>query len=309
MQNSVHTELASPLAVVAHDAGAANLIIGWLRMRRDLDIRTCLAGPAVELWTAAFGKPQILLPTEALLGAATLLSGTSYASDLEHKARAISKERGIRSIGVLDHWVNYPDRFMRDGRQVLPEEIWVVDEDAMAIAVACFPGISVQQQPNLYLADLIAQVRAAAIESRPDAVQRVLYVLEPIRHAWAEGGVAGEIQALDYFIQCGALLGLDRSTDIRLRPHPSDPPGKYTNWLARNNGWNLRLDPNKNLAKSIAWADTVAGCETFALIVGIGAGRRVVSTLPPQAPVCRLPTKEIIHLRDLTPLNLLGPAS
>lgn len=309
MQNSMQSELASPLVVAANDAGAANLIIGWLHGRRDIDVRTCLAGPAVDLWTAAFGKPQILPPTEALHGAAALLSGTSYASDLEHQARALAKERGIYSIGVIDHWVNYPDRFLRVGNRVLPDEIWVADEYALTIAAACFPGITLRQQPNLYLAELVAQVRAVDCEPRSDAVRRVLYTLEPIRHAWAAGCAAGEFQALEYFVQCGRQLGLDGTAEIRLRPHPSDPPEKYNAWLARHGDWNLRIDPSASLAQSIAWADTVVGCESYALVVGLAAGRRVVSTLPPHAPRCRLPMKGIIHLSDLTELNHSGSAS
>ncbi len=309
MQNSVAPELASPLVVAAHDAGAANLIIGWLRGRRNIEVRTCLAGPAVDLWTAAFGMPQILPSTEALRGAAALLSGTSYASGLEHQARAQAKAQGIHSIGVIDHWVNYPDRFLRDGSRVLPDEIWVADEDALTIATACFPRITVRQQPNLYLADLVAQVRGADCEPHPAAARRVLYALEPIRHAWTKGGTSGEFQALDYFIRCGRQLGLDGTAEIRLRPHPSDPPGKYDAWLARHTDWNLHIDPSASLAQSIAWADTVVGCETYALVVGLAAGRRVVSTLPPHAPRCRLPMKVIIHLRDLPALNHSGSTS
>jgi len=309
MRNSVPPDLVSPVVTAAHDAGATNLIIGWLRDRSDIELRTCLAGPAAELWTAAFGGVKIVPLTDALQGAGTLLSGTSYASSLEHQARFLAKERGIRSIGVIDHWVNYPDRFIREGTRVLPDEIWVADEDALAIAVACFPGIAVRQQPNLYLAGLVAQVRAADIEPRHGKSRRVLYALEPICHPWAQGGEAGEFQALDYFVQCGQHLGLDATAEIRLRPHPSDPQGKYDAWLARNAGWNLCLDPNPSLAKSIAWADTVVGCETYALVVGLAAGRRVVSALPPQAPRCRLPMKDIIHLRDIPALNHSGSAS
>jgi hypothetical protein len=167
MQNSVVSELVSPLVVTAHDAGAANLIIGWLRGRRDLDIRTCLAGPAVDLWTATFGKPQIMSLAEAFQGAVGVLSGTSYASDLEHQARVLAKERRVHSIGVIDHWVNYPDRFLRDGSRILPDEIWVADEDALTIAAACFPGVIVRQQPNLYLANLVAQIQVAKTETLP----------------------------------------------------------------------------------------------------------------------------------------------
>ena len=82
MQNSVSPNLSSPLVVAAHDAGAANLIIGWLRQRRDIEVLTCLAGPAVDLWTSAFGKPKNLHLTEALLNSSALLSGTSFKTNI-----------------------------------------------------------------------------------------------------------------------------------------------------------------------------------------------------------------------------------
>lgn len=303
-QNSVQPELVSPLVVAAHDAGATNLIIGWLRRRRDLEVRTCLDGPAVDLWATAFGKPLLVSPTDALRGAAGLLSGTSFASDLEHKARALAKEHGIHSIGVIDHWVNYVERFLRAGSRVLPNEIWVADEDALTTAAACFPGIAIRQQPNFYLADLVAQVRKNERKITSTAVRRVLYALEPIRHAWTGSSIEGEFQALDYFVQYASKLDLDGTAEIRLRPHPSDPPRKYNSWLTQHANWNIRIDMEANLAQSIAWADTVVGCETYVLVVALAAGRQVVSTLPPYAPRCRLPMKEIIHLRDLISPNI-----
>jgi hypothetical protein len=309
MQNSMPRDLVSPVVVAAHDAGAANLIIGWLRSRQDLELRACLSEPAAGLWTAAFGDAGTMSLTEALHGAATLLSGTSYASTLEHQARGAAIERGVYCIGVIDHWVNYPDRFVRDGVQVLPNEIWVADEDAYAIAATSFPEVIIRQQPNLYLANLVAQVRAAEVAPSQGEKRRVLYALEPIRHAWSQGGDAGEFQALDYFIQHGELLDIDTSTEIRLRPHPSEPIGKYEPWMARNANWNVCLDPNPNLADSLAWADTVVGCETYAMVVALASNRRVVSSLPPRAPRCRLPMKGIIHLRDIPALNFSGSAS
>lgn len=304
MQNSVPREPVSPLVVAAHDAGAANLIIGWLRGRRDLAVRACLAGPAAGLWAAAFGDAGAMPLPEAMRGAAILLSGTSYASTLEHQAREMAKVQGVYSIGVVDHWVNYPERFVRDGINVLPDEIWVADEDAQAIAVASFPGVVVRQQPNLYLAGLVAQVQQADREPRQVESRRVLYALEPIRHPWTDGGEPGEFQALNFFVSHATSLGLDKTTEIRLRPHPSEPMGKYSEWMEYHSDWNLRLDPNPGLADSIAWADTVVGCETYALVVAVAAGRHVVSTLPPHAPRCRLPMKNITHLRDIPAINL-----
>jgi hypothetical protein len=85
-----------------------------------------------------------------------------------------------------------------------------------------------------------------------------------------------------------------------LRPHPSDPPGKYDLWLAnQKNHYNVVLAPNEPLANAVSWADWIVGCESFVLIVGLAAGKRVVSTLPPWGNQCRLPHKHLIHLSHL----------
>ena len=89
----------------------------------------------------------------------------------------------IQSIGVIDHWVNYPERFIRDGTNVLPDEIWVTDKEALSLSSLCFPGGTIHQQPNLYLDRLVEDIHFVAFEPHiSSSLQRVLYVLEPIRH-------------------------------------------------------------------------------------------------------------------------------
>lgn len=286
--------------MVAHDAGAANLIIGWLRCQKNLEVQTCLAGPAIDLWVDAFGYVRNVELDKVFLGVKTLLSGTSYSSDIEHRARARAKKSGVFSVAVIDHWVNYPERFQRNGVTQLPDEIWVADKDALDIALSCFPETVVCQKPNLYLDDLVNKIRLAELGRQKKSGSRVLYALEPIRHSWADGGAAGEFQALDYFIQNCQKIGVDETTEIRLRPHPSDPPGKYDSWISDKANWNLSVELNESLVELVGWADTVVGCETYALVVGLAANKRAISTLPPNAPRCRLPMRGILHLRDIS---------
>lgn len=298
--------LRRPLAVVAHDAGAANHIFAWLG---DEQPTLCLAGPARALWQARHGQSQ---PSQAqaphadlhaaLAGAGTVITGTGWASDLEHEARRLARRLGIRSIAVVDHWTNYPDRFVRNSEQVLPDEIWVSDTYAGNIARAAFPGLPVVEQPNAYLAGLVAEVHALQAQAAPAggaAKDRVLYVLEPIRQAWGELPEPGEFAALDYFIAHRDAAGVAPGAEIRLRPHPSDPPGKYDAWLSRQGNERVRLDPATSLAAGLAWANVVAGCQTYAMVVALAAGRTVISTIPAWAPPCVLPQLDIIRLAHL----------
>lgn len=297
-QNS-EIDLKLPLAVVAHDAGAANLIASWLKDMSEGDIRLSITGPALAIFSLELPHLMNMALTDALDGANTLLSGTSSrATSIEHEARAGARERGIHSIGVIDHWVNYAERFVREERQVLPDEIWVSDEIALSLAQDCFPEHLVRQLPNRYLEQLVEIINASH-RSVTDCKARVLYVLEPIHERWGNNDTPGEFQALDFFISKLELLGLGCDTEILLRAHPSDPSGKYNDWCAALSHLNISVDTTQTLSDLIAWADWVVGCETFAMVIALHANKRILSTLPPWAPPCRLPQKEIRMLRDL----------
>ncbi len=296
MSDSATLDLPLPIAVVAHDAGAANLILAWLGDVPPADLRAVMQGPAAALWHARF-RDVALVPTidAALDGAASVLTGTGWASTLEHDARRAAAQRGIRSAAVLDHWVNYPMRFERDGIVVLPDELLVADAFAAAIAARDLPGIPVRRLDNRYLAEQVARIAPL-----PPAESRdILYVLEPARDDWGRG-TPGEFQALDYFLAHRDALGLARATPIRLRPHPSDEPGKYDSWIASQGEAGIMLDTSTDLSDAIGGAGWVVGCQSFALVVALAAGRVTISSLPPWGPACSLPHDGLIHLKALS---------
>ncbi len=297
LRNSDPLDLQSPLVVACHDAGAANLIAAWLGAWRG-EIRLCLAGPAAELWHRLNPATAVLRLDRALEGAAMLLSGTGWASEFEHEARKQAQSLSIRSIAVVDHWVNYRERFIRHGELILPNELWVADAYAKAKAQGCFPGMPVRELPNLYLKALVDEVVACDPVAPAEKPGRVLYVLEPIRRDWGMDERPGELQAFEYFLDYLAHIG---ASDVRivLRPHPSDPAGKYDDWLTRFAGLDLAIDGGAPLARQIAWADWVVGCESFALVAALEAGRIVFSSLPHWAPPCALPHRELRHVRSL----------
>lgn len=278
MRASPITDLERPFAVVAHDAGAANLILAWLDPADPP--RAVMRGPAERLWRARMGAaPLSGSIVDVLEGSTAVLTGTGWASDLEHEARVLAHDHGVRSVAVIDHWVNYRSRFERTGRVCLPDEIWVVDEDALALASAMFT-IPIRQQPNAYLD---AQVARIGLPSDPLAV---LYVLEPARDDWGRE-TPGEFQALDWFMTGRPAMKIGPESPVRLRPHPSDPPGKYDAWLKANP--EATLDDSPTLDAAIGRAGIVVGAESHAMVVALTAGRRVICTLPPWAPPCRLP--------------------
>lgn len=289
-------EARGPIAIACHDAGAANVLLGWLAQSgRVKDCLPAMAGPARAAWRRAFPDgPESMPPEAAMAGAATVITGTGWQTDFEHAARVAARDASVCSIAVIDHWSNYRERFVRGGELVLPDRIWVADEHAHARVMAEIPEVPVTRLPPSYL-----DREAGAIGPVPDTGGHLLYVLEPARDAWGRG-TPGEFQALDYLIANLAAAGIPPATPIRLRPHPSDEEGKYDEWLARQGGIDARLDDEgSSLADAIGRARWVAGCQSFAMVVALAAKRGVICTLPPWAPDCILPQRRLVHLKDL----------
>jgi hypothetical protein len=246
-----------------------------------------LQGPAHLAWQAqALSLPHMQVHSElnsALAGAHCVLTGTGWASTLEHDARKLAISNHIPCIAVIDHWVNYAERFERDKVMVLPDHIWVSDHYAEDLAKDLFKYTPVLTMPNLYLSNLVKKIPPV-----PNDCCNLLYVLEPVRNDWGRG-VPGEFQALDYFVQHLAHMVGSQPAQIILRPHPSDPLGKYSAWIQANSSLDIRLDSQMDLNDSIAQARWVVGVESFALVVANAAGRETFSSLPPWAHRFRLP--------------------
>ncbi len=290
-----------PLGVVACDAGAANLIAGWSdSLPKPLFV--CAEGPAEKILKKAWPFAAFVSLEELLSRARTVLTGTGWSSHLEHNARYAAQRAQIPTIAVIDHWVNYRERFSRDGIEVLPNLLVVVDEHAELLAKRFFPDIPIECWPNVYLEREIAAIEELRVREPSIPAQNILMVMEPIRKAWPGDCQQGELVAAEFFLENLGRLGIDcERAQIKLRPHPSDYQGKYDALVAH---WRETLDIVVNeevssLAENIAWADLVAGCESYALVIALNTGLTTISMLPPHAPLCRLPHPELSHLKEL----------
>lgn len=218
-----------------------------------------------------------------------VVCGTSGTAEHEREIVRQARASNVRCAVWLDHWVNYPERFDR-----LPDELWVCDEHAERIAREAVPGPPVIVRGNPYLEDMAAEIQG--LGRPPGPGERVLYVTEPT--AEVAGRLTGDPLAWGYD-ELGALRRyLEHLTEappaaIRVRRHPSESAAKYTPLLAE---FEADSSSDRTLAEDIAWADTVAGCDTMAMVVGLAAGRRVVSAIPPGGRALSLPFGQIERL-------------
>jgi hypothetical protein len=186
---------------------------------------------------------------------------------------------------------------------VLPDEIWVGDVEAERIARALFDQTPVLLQPNPYVEDLLVEIARIQTNKSGSAANRVLYVCEPIAdHALAQYGDERhwgytEYDALRFFLTNVAALGQPVDAII-IRPHPSEQAGKYQ-WVDGLIPMPVEFGGKKTLLQETLESDIIVGCESMAMVVGLLAGKRVISTIPPGGRPCQLPHGDIERMQHL----------
>ncbi len=290
------------VAVVSHDAGGAEILSSWLN-RAHCPTSVVVAGPAESIFRRKCPQAEFLSLDEALNRSSWVLCGTGWQSNFERHAIARARDLGKKTVAFLDHWVNYRERFDEGGRSVLPDEIWVGDIDAERIARALFDQTPVLLQPNPYVEDLLTEIAAIQTGKSGAVASRILYVCEPVAdHALAQYGNERhwgytEHDALRFFLTNVAALGQPVEA-ITIRPHPSEHADKYQ-WVDGLSPLPVEFGGQKTLLEETLAAGIVVGCESMAMVVGLLAGKRVISTIPPGGRSCQLPHGDIEHMQQL----------
>jgi hypothetical protein len=290
------------VALVCHDAGGAEILSSWAKLQSEEYCRVT-EGPATNIFDRKLGIGESLELEQAIQKSDWLLCGTSWQSDLEKRAVTLCKQSGKKVISFIDHWVNYPERFIIDGRLVLPDEIWVGDVDAEKIAENSFPDTPIVLQNNPYFIELKALLENISRTQTENDLKTILYVCEPFRDyallQYGDEHYLGytEEQALNFFLENVAVLGV-KVKEIQVRPHPSEESSKYF-WCTANQNYNVVIGGKKTLLEEIVAADIIVGCESMAMVVALLDCKRVISCIPRGGKACGLPQKSIEHLQNL----------
>lgn len=291
------------IVVVCHDAGGAEILSSLVR-QQSLNCLYVLDGPAVSIFQRKLGDIVNCSLPEALNQASSVLCGTSWQSDLEFNALRIARSHGKKSIAFIDHWVNYSERFERDGEIVYPDEIWVGDSIAQSMAEISFPSLTIKLVQNPYLIELQKEYQSFFVENKSNfdcESINILYVCEPIsKHALQRYGAERfwgytEDDALRYFLSNIAVVN-KRINKILIRPHPSESHDKYI-WARKEYDLPIEFGGERKLIDEIYDCNMVVGCESMALVVALLFNKKVVSCIPPNGRACVLPQKEIINFR------------
>jgi len=297
------------ILVVSHDAGGANILNALVKKyNTDFDWKVYAKGPAIKIFRKYRNAERIIEASdiEHMLNIEKpdlVLTGTSWASNLEIDFIRHGKSAGIKTAVFLDHWCNYKERFGYPGswKRNLPHIIFTGDKCAYNIALkAGFPEKKLRQVENPYLEEIIKEAKLygyTKLPVRKNSKIRILYLSEPVyEHAlkshgnpdfwgYTEYGIVKDLANINDL--CESLL-----IELKVRLHPSEKRDKYN--LACVN-----VSRNKQLIKDCLWADIIVGGDTMALAVASMIGRKVFSYIPSVKKTCSLPQEDIIKVDSL----------
>ena len=186
------------VAISAHDIGAANIIFSIIDFYNQHSYFFNLSGQAKSnlLQRYEFQNNDLSQISEKC---DILISGTGWQSDHEYLARKHFFNKKKYVVAVIDHWVNYKERFARDKKEILAHEIWVTDKKALKIAKNELMFENIKLIKNFYLDGIVKE-----IESRKNLeTDTILYLSEPIREP---NKIGKEFDYINFFFKAIDLL-------------------------------------------------------------------------------------------------------
>jgi len=256
-----------------------------------------LGGPAIEI----FNRKVPDIPTadlaEAVCECEWVLTGTGR-NELAFQAIAESRKAGRYVVAFLDHWTEYKSRFTRGGEILLPDEIWVGDQDALRLVSRLFPDVTSAYVPNPYWQDALEQFNDLDTVCEETAL---LFMSTNIDDHYANtSNVLSDHwflkKIIGYFNSSKTLPAVNHVT---VRTHPSESKEKYANF--RYPGVEIRHDAGHDLVQSIARHELVAGYNSMGLVIGKLCGRRSINFLVSNYHDEQIPSRyvdEVVYLHD-----------
>lgn len=292
------------MGVVCHDAGGAELVSRIIRLM-EMNWKFSIDGPALKVFKRNIGTFQNLDLAEAVESSTELICGTSWQSTHENQALYLAKQLGKKTISVIDHYSCYRERFLKQGFDTLPDEIWVTDVKSFKLAQSMFPEIRVFNVGNIYLKEMKEEFNLLRKPKVSHDICRVLFLSEPyleqafIQHGDPNFWGFNEFDALNFLLLHLEKVAENQKKAISIRLHPSEKKDKYDEFIKKAGNFDIKTSANDTLLSDLVASDVIVGIDSMAMLLAVNLGMKVYSALPHCAIEPTLSDIRITYLRDL----------
>lgn len=267
-------DFSSRTGLIFNDAGAANIIVAALKNNIFIkeNIFALFSGPAEKIWIDNLPDIKCNTSIENILdNTKKIYVGTGWMTDVEYNAIKYSVNKEKEVIAIIDHWLNYEDRFIRKDIVVKPNKYLVTDKYAFEIAKKYFCNEKIVLEKNFYLSEQVERIK----KNRTNLISKnILYLCEPIRNKLSDD--LDEFSILNKFLLKLDFIDPNNNIQVTLRPHPSEETNKYKEYC---NLFRRKISISRNdLIKDLSSHNTVCGYKSYALIIAKAAGINTYSS-------------------------------
>ena len=257
------------VGIVSHDAGGANILNALVKRFKDIDFYLLVKGPAMSIFDAE--NAQFIEDENKFFDNIDLvLFGTGH-TPFEKIILRHAKILNLTSIAILDHFVNFRERFIYKEKICMPDYCFVCDEYSFQIAKKeLTPYKNILICENYFLSHIIREI--SAVKS-PQA-KAVLYVLEDIKEHFDNKLSPWEVAFNNFYENFYKDSDFEK---IIVRPHPKDKPSKYQ---ALEKYKEVIFDYNISPIESLGKVSTVIGVESYLLYLAHQCGLNVYTSMP-----------------------------
>ena len=266
----------------AHDPGGANAISPLIEpLKNKNEVFVFANGPALLKFP---NSKELQNNTLETIMPDFLITGTSANNKTEKDLWKEAKKLNIKSLSILDHWVNYGIRFSKYGLneiekfdkkcEFLPDFIIVMDEFAkQEMKNEGVPADIIYPLGNPHFEQLIGQsqdIRNIRANFAKDDEFLITFASEPYIEDYGQGE---EKSVLKDLIE----IAKDKNIKIIVKLHPKEAFSKYAEF---KNSPNIILDKNTSPIELIMASDLVVSMTSMFLIEAMILGKNILSYQP-----------------------------
>ena len=273
MERSVIKKKFNKITVACHDAGGSEIICSLLKEKK-INFFAFVSGPARKIFKKHFKILKKSNLNFALNNSDYLLTGTSIKSKFELNIILKAKKKNLLTKSFLDHWVNYRERFIRNGKiKTLPHHIITGDKDSKKIAKRVFPKLKILMIDNPSW-KILKNKRKKKLKK---GIIKILFTssyfkkndrINPEINFTGPEMVSKFLKKIEFFFP----KQKDKIKCIAIRHHPRESSNKYLKFVDKKKG--IYLDKNNDLLKSNNQSTHIIGCESMATVYGKILGKK-----------------------------------
>lgn len=263
---------ATKIGVVAFDAGGGEQI-SWLLQELQQPILVHLGGPARALFERSQLKYSTAEKLEQVSNCDLIMTGSGWMTNLELSAIDLARKRGIPCLTILDHWINFRERFQRAGQnEVLPQFIGVTNSLALQKAQKIFPNNPIWLLPDF---QIVHHRRILSKITRQE--NNLLVVLEPPSHHPLDS--LSPNNSIERLIEKSIAMKITKNMDsLIVRLHPSQSHLSDLGFRADLYADEIKFSNYPSLLEDLTHSSIVVGISSYALYIASMCGLETYSS-------------------------------